>query len=288
MKTHTEFKPSLPLTRGWLNFATAVEIIAVLQLYLFSEQTDKYFAWTIQNPLSAAFLGAGFGAGFILVFLYRNERLWANARVALPGVLAFTLITLAATLLHIDKFHIYTSQNPSAVFFSWVWLIIYLLGPLVQIAAIWQQIRAAGGDPPRTRPLPTWLIVSLGIHAAVMLLIGIPLFIVPEAISPLWPWALTPLTARAVSAWLIGIGLILAHALWENDWRRIRGGALAFAVYCALLIFALVRYPGQIISNASFWAYLFLIVTGLALGTYGWITAQGVYKQAKSQENQTQ
>ena len=57
MMNKMEFKPSLPLTRGWLNFATAVEIVAVLQLYFFSTSTDKYFAWTISVPLTAAFLG---------------------------------------------------------------------------------------------------------------------------------------------------------------------------------------------------------------------------------------
>ena len=135
MTNNSDFKPSLPITRGWLNFATVVEIIAILQLYFFSESTDKFFAWTIQVPLTAAFLGAGFGAGFILVFLYRNETLWANARIAFPGVLVFTLLTLAATLIHIDKFHIVTSENPVAVFFSWVWLIIYILAPIVQALA---------------------------------------------------------------------------------------------------------------------------------------------------------
>ena len=36
MANKPDFKPSLPITRGWLNLATAVEIIAVLQLYIFS------------------------------------------------------------------------------------------------------------------------------------------------------------------------------------------------------------------------------------------------------------
>ncbi|HAV76518.1 MAG TPA: hypothetical protein DCX53_04095 [Anaerolineae bacterium] len=272
----TSFKPSLPITRGWLNFATGVEIIAILQLYFFSQSTDKYFAWTIANPLTAAFLGAGFGAGFILVFIYRKETLWANARVALPGVLAFTLLTLLATFLHIDKFHIVTSSVPTAVFFSWVWIIIYILAPIAQAAAIWQQTRASGGDPPREHLLPAWLKIALGSHVVIMLLVGIPLFIAPQSVSSLWPWALTPLTARAVAAWVIGIGLILGHALWENDWKRIRGGALAYAVYNLMQIIALFRFSEQIIIGVSFWIYTFIILSGLMLGWYGWRTAQKI------------
>lgn len=281
MTNNTTYKPSLPLTRGWLNFATVVEIIAILQLYFFSTATDKFFAWTIAVPLTAAFLGAGFGAGFILVFLYRNEKLWANARVALPGVLVFTLLTLLATILHIDKFHINTSSDPVAVFFSWVWLVVYIVAPIVQAVAIWQQTRTTGSEPPRQHPLPTWLKAALGVHVAIMLLIGIPLFIVPSVISPLWPWALTPLTARAVASWLVGIGAILGHALWENEWNRIRGGALAYAVYSLMQIIALFRFPDQIIFGVSFWIYVVILVSGVGLGGYGWVTAQKIHKSSK-------
>jgi hypothetical protein len=274
MSHDTHFKPALPLTRGWLNFATAVEIVAILQLYFFSTATDKYFAWTIAVPLSAAFLGAGFGAGFILVFLYRNETLWANARVALPGVLVFTLLTLLATILHIDKFHIVTSKDPVAVFFSWVWLVVYIVAPIVQAVAIWQQTRISGAEPPREHPLPMWLKAALGIHVAAMLLVGIPLFIAPTAVAPFWPWTLTPLTARAVAAWLIGIGSILGHALWENEWSRIRGGALAYALYSLMQLIALLRFSDEVILGTSFWIYLAVLVSGLGLGWYGWKTAQ--------------
>jgi len=276
-----DYKPSLPLTRGWLNFATAVEIVAIMQLYFFSTSTDKYFAWTIAVPLTAAFLGAGFGAGFILVFLYRNEKLWANARVALPGVLIFTLLTLLATILHIDKFHIMTSSDPVAIFFSWVWLAVYIVAPIVQAVAIWQQTRISGAEPPREHPLPAWLKGALGVHVAIMLLVGIPLFVMPEAISPLWPWALTPLTARAVAAWLVGIGGILGHALWENEWNRIRGGALAYAVYSLMQIVALFRFSDQIKFGASFWVYILILVSGMGLGWYGWVTGQRIRNTGK-------
>ena len=281
MLNKTDYKPSLPLTRGWLNFATAVEIVAILQLYFFTTATDKYFAWTIAVPLTAAFLGAGYGAGFILVFIYRKETLWANARVALPGVLVFTLLTSLATILHIDKFHINTSTDPVAIFFSWVWLAVYIVAPIVQAIAIWQQTRISGGEPPREHPLPIWLKAALGVHVALMLLVGIPLFIAPEAVSPLWPWVLTPLTARAVAAWLVGIGIILGHALWENEWKRIRGGALAYALYSLMQIVALFRFPDQIIFGPSFWVYVVILASGLGLGWYGWITAQKIHKKGK-------
>ena len=36
------------------------------------------FAWTIQPPLTAAFLGAGYAAGFVLVVLSLRDPVWAR------------------------------------------------------------------------------------------------------------------------------------------------------------------------------------------------------------------
>ena len=92
---------------------------------------------------------------------------------------------------------------------------------------------------------------------------------------------MTLLTARAVSAWLVGIGVILGHALWENEWGRIRGGALAYAVYNLMQIIALFRFPNQIIFGASFWVYVAILTTGLGLGWYGWMTGQKIRSLTK-------
>lgn len=52
-------------------------VLAVGVLYVLAEVTHRYFAWTVSPPITAAFLGGGFGAGFVLVVLIRRERAWA-------------------------------------------------------------------------------------------------------------------------------------------------------------------------------------------------------------------
>ena len=37
--------------------------------------------------------------------------------------------------------------------------------------------------------------------------LGIALFAAPDAVARIWPWPLTPLTARAIEAWLVGLFL---------------------------------------------------------------------------------
>jgi hypothetical protein len=68
--------------RWILRIAGILVLIAGYQLFVLTSQTDRYFAWTINPPLTAAFLGASYWASFVLVFLASQERYWANARAA--------------------------------------------------------------------------------------------------------------------------------------------------------------------------------------------------------------
>src|SRR5262245_48284696 len=97
-----------PLAAGMrtMLYAASVLVFSVgIALYLLTEQTDKYFAWTIQSALTAAFLGGAYWSACALEILAARRRLWADARVAVPAVIVFTALTLVVTLLHLDKFH---------------------------------------------------------------------------------------------------------------------------------------------------------------------------------------
>src|ERR1043165_3310528 len=102
--------PNVRLTtlgmRRMLLAASILVFIVGIQLFILGEMTDTLFAWTIQNPLTAAFLGAAYWASFAMEFLASRRRVWAYARIAVPAVLIFTGLTLVATLLHLDKFHL--------------------------------------------------------------------------------------------------------------------------------------------------------------------------------------
>lgn len=86
--------------------ASILVLSAGVDLTLLTEQTATSFAWTIQSSITAAFLGAGYLASFLLEFLAYQEKTWANARIAVPSVLTFTILTLITTILHLDKFHL--------------------------------------------------------------------------------------------------------------------------------------------------------------------------------------
>lgn len=99
-------KPLVPGMRRLLIIAAVLVLLAGFQLFVFTGRTSTYFAWTIVNPLAAAFLGAGYWASVSIEALSGRQRLWANARIAVPAVFVFTVLTLVATLMHLGQFHL--------------------------------------------------------------------------------------------------------------------------------------------------------------------------------------
>jgi hypothetical protein len=265
-----------PLTVGLrrlLLVASVLVFLAGLELYLWTEQTDRYFAWTIKPPITAASLGAAYWASFVLELLSARERVWARARLAVPPVLVFTVLMLLATLAHLDRFH-FGSPNAVARGVAWAWLAIYVSVPVAGVVLLVRQLRIPGGDPPRRAPLPLWTRLLLAVHALVMLPLGIVLLLAPQTSAALWPWMLTPLTARAVGAWLVGLGVAAGAACWENDFGRIRVGSITYALLAALQFIALARYPGALDRGSpSAWLYVLFLLSIFVVGAYGWFGA---------------
>src|SRR5262249_51826594 len=104
-----------------------------VSLFLLTEHTDKYFAWTIANPMTAAFLGAGYWASGVLEISAAREAYWRNARIAVPAVLVFTVLTLIVTLVHSDKFHFHDPRFITRLG-TWFWLGVYTVVPVVMSA----------------------------------------------------------------------------------------------------------------------------------------------------------
>src|SRR5260370_34738398 len=125
-----------------------------------------------------------------------------------------------------------------------------------------------GSAPPRTAALPGWVYVIVAVQAVVLLGLGIALFAAPLDTAPAWPWALTPLVARATAAWLISLGVAAAHALLERDARRLRPAAVGYVVLVVLQVIALARYPDRFASgSAAVIIYLLVLATMLLVGS---------------------
>jgi len=255
--------PVLRPTRVLLVAFGVLTLLAVAALFVRPETTDQYFAWTIKPPLTAAFLGAAYAAGFTLVVLSLRSEAWVHARAAIVTIFIFTVLTLIASLAHLDRFHLdVTAAFPR--YAAWFWLTVYVVLPVVLVVLLTLQLRAPGTHPPRVRPLPRWLAVALALEGVVMLAVGVALFVRPGWLSA-WPWPLSPLTSRVVGAWLVSFGVAALAAVAEADLARLRAPAIAYLVFAVAELLALLRYRSTIAwDTAPAWLYLgFLVLVGV-------------------------
>jgi hypothetical protein len=270
--------PTIPGMRRLLYINSALVLVIGIPLYLLSDQTDIYFAWTIHPPLTAAVLGAGYWASFVLELGSARERLWAKTRVAVAAVLVFSTLTLVITLIHADRFHFHSPHLITRTG-TWIWLGVYVSVPVAMSWLLVAQQRQARPDPARVAPLASWVRIVLALQAVVMLAVGVPMLLAPQAMLGTWPWELTPLTCRAIGAWGIGIGIIAAHATWENDWWRLRPMMLSYTALGLLQITAVLRYPADVDwSRTSAVVYVIFLATILLLGGYGWWRMQHTHQ----------
>jgi hypothetical protein len=262
-----------PVSRGTKALLVVFVVLTALaanQLFVLGEHTDKWFAWTIRPSLTAAFLGAGYGAGFLMVLLALRTHAWAHARVPVVTVLIFTALTLTATLLHRDRFH-FEATGAAARFAAWFWLAVYLIVPVALTLLAVHQQRMPGADPERRQPMPSWLGIAASLEGVVMLAVGVALFVAPGTAATLWPWPLTPLTARAVAAWLIAFGAACVLGLWERDLERLEIATVAYTVFGVLQLVALARYSDQVRwGSAAATIYLVVLITVPLTGAIGW------------------
>jgi hypothetical protein len=251
--------------RAILYVAAALVFAVGVPLFLLTEDTDRFFAWTIASPLTAAFLGGSYWAACILELLAARRRAWENARIAVPAVITFTGLTFIVTLIHIDKFH-FDAPEAGTVAGTWLWLAVYAIVPVAMAVLMVMQARERGHDAPRMAPLKRWQVGSMAAVSAVMLVVGALLLVMPDQVDGIWPWGLTPLTARAVGAWLIGLGIATGHAVREADAVRVYPLMAGSIVFVALQAIALIRY-GDEMDWASAGGVVYVVVLAVIAAT---------------------
>jgi hypothetical protein len=253
--------------RVLFNLFAVLAFGAFFLLFVLSEETANAFSWTIAPPLTAAFLGASYLAAMVL-FTWTSLRGEIRAAwAAIVPVTVIALLLLIATIIHEDRFH--------DDLFGWFWKVAYLIAPVaIAVAVARRGPGAPGPDRPRIG-LPWFLRAVLTFQGIVMFAIGIFLFVAPDSADALWPWDLTPLTARAIGAFVTGFGASALHAVAANDLASFEGAALAYAVLGAGELLAVARYTGNLTgADLDSWLYVGFLVSVLLSGFAGWRSAR--------------
>ena len=237
--------PVVPAMRWLLGLAAVLVFLAGVQLFLFPLDTDTRFAWTIGSPMTAVFLGASYWSAMGLELSGARARRWTVARVSVPAVFVFTALTFVVTMVHLDLFHLAPELTAVTRAVTWGWIAVYAVVPVLMALAWWLQSRAGTAVPP-PRGLPTWVRATLAVLAVGLVALGIALLVAPGWADAAWPWPLTPLTARAVGAWNVGLGVAAGHAWLVDDARSLTPVGVTGVLFGGLQTVALVRHGDEL------------------------------------------
>jgi hypothetical protein len=249
----------LPEVRVAAVFVIAILILAVAVLYFNPDQTDTHFAWTIKPALTAMAMGAGYMMGIYFFARVAFLSRWHYATVGFLPITAFTIWMLLATILHWDRF------NHGAFAFT-LWTAIYILTPML-VPFLWFRNKGTDpGDAAGEVQVPIIARKAVAVLGIAFVIVTGVCFIVPDVLIAIFPWKLTPLTARVVAGWMSfpGIGgLMLAREPRWSSWRLVVEAAFVGMVFFLL---AIPRGWNDLIPTNPLTWVLLIVLVGSVIG----------------------
>lgn len=264
-------------TTKWVSICIVpVLVSAFVILYFFPGETPELWAWTIKSKMTAMFMGAGYLAG---AWFFTRAAMAKEGHRVTKGLLSITVFTALlelSTLLHWGTF------NHGHVSF-WAWFLLYTVTPLL-LPALWVMNRRT--DPGRPTPddvlVPTALRAAMTVGGIVVLLFALVMFIRPSlfatsapaggsysdlagasATAGDWPWTLTPLTARVLSAFFAFPAVAWALFAIDARWSSFELPIQTSIIGLALIIVATIRAWGEFESSTAAQLYTGTLVVGL-------------------------
>jgi hypothetical protein len=151
-------------------------------------------------------------------FFYRVSTVdeWHMVAPVFLGIATFTWLMAIATVLHWENFN-----HGHFTFFLWVFL--YALTPVL-IPAIWVlNRRNDSGKATSVEPrLPRAVRVLGGIFGVILTAGALALFAAPGLMIGVWPWDVSPFTARILAGWFALFGVVNGVVVLDPRWSAAR------------------------------------------------------------------
>ena len=219
----------------WLAFIIVPFLLAAFYILYLNGDTKTLFAWEIKSRMTGMMLGAAYIGGAYFFARAFFARQWHWIALGFLPVTSFASMMGIATLLHWDKF-----SHDNISFYTWVSL--YFTTPFLVMATWFRNRRTDPGTPDiEDIVLPQGVRYAVGALGLVTLAISLLLFVQPSLMINVWPWPLTPLTARVVGGMfaLPGVlGLYMAiDARWSSAQITLQSQivSVAFILLAALI-----------------------------------------------------
>ena len=256
----------LPATRWTFLVFALILVSAVIILWGTPGRTAERWAWTIEPEMTPIFMGSVYVAGAFVFFRLFFAKEWHPYSAVLIGAVVLTSLLLITTLVHFDRFNHGDGPLPADIaFYGWVG--IYALAPF-WIAALYARNRHHDPGLTGAEPLVSGSVRrAAAVGGGVGLLVAALFLLWPDGIIDVWPWTLTPLTARVLGSYVATIGtlgLVLSRDPRWSSWKLIAETLLVFGAF--LFVGALRAFDDFDTGNVLTWLFLALpLLAGAAL-----------------------
>lgn len=217
--------------------------------------------------MTAITMGAGYLGG--VWFFYRVATAGRTNRTA-GGLLAafvFTVLLGLATVLHWATFdHGHVS--------FWSWSFLYFASPIV-LPLFFRAARAHAGAS-RGPVVPTWAVAGMVAVGLTQVVAVVTWYLAPSVIVDRWPWPMTELTVRTISAFAAFCAVLLLWVLVDRHYEAVQAGVEALTiglVVCSVgAVIAHDDFTGPVYARLLYvgaFAFLFLLFASIVVTMRG-------------------
>lgn len=239
-------------TKSILWFHTMVTILAGWCLFLLPQVFGPFWPWMLP-PLAARFMGALLiGGGVCTALTALSLEPLPVVGPALLGV--GDALIISAGLLDMGEIG-FTGR-------MLLWLVMFSSIALL----LWMLLLMRGSQGSRVsdqRPLTRGHRIYFSIHLAVVIPVGLTMYLVPALAQRIWPWTLSPVNIRLLGAFFVGASILSIWSLRQQDWQAVRPLIALYAVFTTLATLAAIIHfnlfnPGRIATWVFFALYIFV------------------------------
>jgi hypothetical protein len=245
------------LTR-WVALAVIFFLADAVQLLLLlPDRTGELFAWAIDPQVTSFVLAAAYVAGAYFFIRVVMTDSWHRVAAGFPAVIVFVWGAAGATALHFDRF-IHDGLSFAA------WAAIYAIAP-AGLPLLYLARRRAARVPLADTPMSRRTRILLGGVGGAVVCAALLAFALPQSAIDIWPWTLTPLTARIVATVIALFGSLWVSVAVSGGRTAARIPLEAHALGLVFLLIAAVRGSGDIDWTNPLAAVLVAGVAAMAL-----------------------
>lgn len=234
-------------------------VLAFAVLVPWPSDTKRLFAWDIKPTMSAMVLGSVYlgGAYFFVRVVFASR--WHTIAGGFVPVGTFATLMGVTTILHWDRFR-------HANFAFGLWVALYFTTPVLVFAAFVRNQREFDSAPDSSGRIGPLAASALVLAGAASLAMCCFLYLFPSRAVAIWPWHLTPLTARMLGA-IFALGGAGVGAWRERRWSAIRVLLQVAGFMLGLILIAAARAHSEFDpSKPLTWLFLIgFVVATLAL-----------------------